>query len=35
MILKEGNDIINRQKTEILKAKENNKLGDKIKALEQ
>ena len=35
IILKEGNEIINKQKTEISKAQENNKLGDKIKALEQ
>ena len=34
IILKEANEIINKQKTEIIKAKENNKLGDKIKALE-
>jgi hypothetical protein len=34
IILKEANDIIQKQKTEVLKAKENNKLGDKIKALE-
>lgn len=34
IILKEANSIIDKQKSEVLKAKDNNKLGDKIKALE-
>lgn len=34
IILKEANEIINKQKSEILKAKDNNKVGDKIKSLE-
>ena len=34
IILKEANDIISKQKSEILKAKENNKVGDKLKKIE-
>ena len=34
IILKEANDIISKQKSEILKSKENNKVGDKLKKLE-
>lgn len=34
IILKEANEIILKQKTEIQKAKENNNLKDKIKQLE-
>ena len=34
IILKEANDIISKQKSEILKSKENNKVGDKLKKIE-
>jgi primosomal protein N'' len=35
IILKEANEIISKQKNEISKAKENNKLAEKIKELEK
>lgn len=34
IILKEANEIISKQKSEILKSKENNKVGDKLKKIE-
>jgi undecaprenyl pyrophosphate synthase len=35
IILKEANEIISKQKSDLSKAKENNKLAEKIKELEK